>query len=481
MIEPHSSPASEAKRSAALSSAIAAAGITLLKLVTGVLTGSLGMFSEAAHSGIDLIASVVTLLAVRASDRPADETHNFGHGKVENLSAGFEILLMLGSCAWIAYEAAHRLSHPAQLKVAFSVWPFLVLICSIVVDFSRSRALRRAARENHSDALEADAVHFGTDIYAASAVLVGLACSYIGQRFSVPALSYADPIAALVVACIILFVTFRLARVTVDSLTDATPQEVRVQLHRDIVQDLISIPGILSVDRLRVRRSGSSYFVDLTLAIPRNFTFQRAEQLTLSAEQAVKRRLPTADIMTSTVPTATLSESVFDRIRAVAQRANLNIHDVSVQQYDGGLHVELHLEVNETMPLRDAHDIASALEASIRDEVPDVTTLLTHIESEPSTIDRASATPPAAALERNFRAVAREFRDILDVHDIVVTRAHGGAANSLQISCHCTLPDALPMSRVHAVITDFEAAFRHDHPDITRVFIHPEPATDNRR
>jgi cation diffusion facilitator family transporter len=477
---------STAKRATALTSLVAAFGITQLKLLTGLLTGSLGMLSESAHSGIDLIAAAVTLFAIRLSDRPADEDHNYGHGKLETLSASFEILLMLGSCVWIAYEAILRVRHHAHFLLTFSIWPFVVLACSIAVDLTRSRALHRAAVQYRSEALEADALHFGTDIYSASAVFLGLLCTYLGQRLAIPALDFADPIAALIVAAIILRVTFILARRTFDSLTDATPPEVRQQLHRDIVRDLHSIPGILAVERLRVRRSGPDYFVDVTLGLPRNLTFQRAEQLTLAATAAVQSRLPSADVVISTVATATLSESVFDRIRAVASRANLSIHDVSVQQFDdadhnGSLHVEQHLEVPETMPLREAHDIASTLEANIRRELPSVGTILTHIESEPATIDTAAPIPTAVALEKNLRDVAREFHEILDVHNILVTRANGGAAHGLQISCHCTLPDDLPMARVHAVITDFEAAFRHDHPDITRVFIHPEPATDNER
>ena len=478
---------SAAKRQAALSSLVAAGGITLLKLITGVLTGSLGMLSEAAHSGIDLIAAAVTLVAIRASDRPADEDHQYGHGKLESISASVEIVLMLCSCVWIAWEAIHRMTHPEHLALRFSPWPFLVLICSIAVDYARSRALKRAAEEHRSEALAADAVHFGTDIWSASAVLLGLLATFAGQRYGIAALNYADPIAAMIVAVVILWVTWRLTRATIDSLTDATPPEVREQIQRDIMRDLHAIQDVLTVERLRVRRSGPNYFVDLTLGLPRNLTFQRAEQVTSSATQAVQRRLDNADVVVHTIPTATLSESVFDRIRAVAARANLSIHDVTVSQYPSvsnepvRLHVEQHLEVPETMPLREAHDVATSLENSIRREVPQIATLLTHIESEPGTIDTTIPVPTLSSLERSLIAVSHEFPEILDVHAIHVTRAHGGAATGLQISCHCTLPDNLPMSRVHAVITDLEAAFRHDHPDITRVFIHPEPATDNQR
>lgn len=472
---------SVAKRAAALSSVVAALGITLLKLFTGLATGSLGMLSEAAHSAIDLLAAAVTLLAIRISDRPADEEHNYGHGKLESLSAAFEILLMLGSCVWIIRSSILRILHPSHLVLRLSWWPFAVLALSIFVDYTRSRSLSRVARLHNSDALHADALHFGTDIWSSAAVFLGLLATYSGQLFHQPALEYADPIAALLVAAVILRVTLQLAQRTLDSLLDATPAEVRQQTQKDLRTDLNSITGVLGIDRMRVRRSGSDYFVDLTLQLPRNLTFQRAEQIVFAATAAVQNRLPAADVVIHTVPTASLSESVFDRIRAVAARSNLAIHDVSVQNYDGALHVEQHLEVPETMPLRQAHEIATQLENDIRNEVPAIATLLTHIESEPATIAASAQMSASENLENQLRATASHFPEIVDVHEIVVTRGHGGAATSVQINCHCTLPDDLPMSAVHEIITNFESEFRLDHPQVSRVLIHPEPATDNRR
>ena len=470
-----------AKRTAALTSFLAASGITLLKLITGLLTGSLGMLSEAAHSAIDLIASLLTFTSVRFSDRPADAEHAFGHGKVENLSAAVETALMVASCVWIAIEAIERILHPARLELRFSIWPFVVLVLSIVVDSARSIALHRVAKTHRSEALEADAVHFGTDIWSSAAVIVGLLFSFAGQRWNLPAFRYADSIAALVVAGVILTVTWKLARKTLDSLLDATPPEVRDKIQWQILRDLRAIPDVISVQRLRVRRSGSDYFVDLTVSLPRSLSFQQSEQVTAAATEAVQQRLTGADVVVRTVPTATLDESPFDRVRAVAARRNLNIHDVTLQQYHGALHLEQHLEVPESISLRSAHDIATQLEADIRREVPSIATLLTHIESEPATIAHAVPIETAANLEKQLRKTAAEFPEILDVHEIKVTRGHGGAANVIQVNCHCTLPDDLPMSRVHAVITDFEDEFRLEHPQVMRVLIHPEPASDNRR
>jgi cation diffusion facilitator family transporter len=470
-----------AKRTAALTSFLAASGITLLKLITGLLTGSLGMLSEAAHSGIDLIAALLTFTSVRLSDRPADAEHTFGHGKVENLSAAVETALMIVSCAWIGTEAVLRILHPGRMTLRFSIWPFVVLLLSIVVDSARSVALHRVAEAHRSEALEADAVHFGTDIWSSVAVIVGLLFTYGGQRWNQPAMRYADPVAALVVAGIILYVTGKLARKTLDSLLDATPPEVRDQIYGPMMRDLQAIPDVISVQRLRVRRSGSDYFVDLTVGLPRALTFQRSEQVTFAATEVVQKRLPGADVVVKTVPLATSNESQFERVRAVAQRSSLSVHDVTLQQYDGALHLEQHLEVPESMSLRRAHEVATQLEADIRREVPGIATLLTHIEGEPATIAQAVPVETAANLERQLRQTAEQFPEILDIHEITVTRGHGGAANTIQVNCHCTLPDDLPMSRVHAIITDFESEFRVHHPQVTRVLIHPEPASDNRR
>jgi cation diffusion facilitator family transporter len=475
----------DAKRSAALLSVCAAAAITLLKILTGVLTGSLGMLSEAAHSGIDLVASGITLFSVQAADRPADDEHNYGHGKIESLSAFFETGLMLVSSIWIVYAAVSRILHRGhQLELPLTVWPFLVLVLSMLVDYTRSRSLQRVANEQHSDALAADAAHFGTDLWASAAVLLGLCATKVGELLHRSWLELADPIAALVVAGIILAVSWRLAHRTAETLLDATPArdgQTAAQTRRKLIQDLATIPGVLSVDRLRTRRSGSRYFADLTLAMPRNLTFQRAEQITSAATQAIQHILPDADVVVHSVPTATLAESVHDRVRAVAARANLSIHDVAIQQYDNALHLEIHLELEENLPLSAAHEIVTRLEAEIRRDVPAIATILTHIESEPATIEHLEQLErdreQARQLRHILRDVAHNFPEVLDIHDIQIANHH----DRIQVNCHCTMPDALPMSRVHQVITALENAFKLASPDVARLLIHPEPATDNRR
>ncbi|MEO6922522.1 MAG: cation diffusion facilitator family transporter [Bryocella sp.] len=468
---------SAAKRAAALTSLLAAAAISLLQLITGILTGSLGMLSEALHSGIDLIAAGITLLAVRVSDRPPDADHSYGHGKLESLAAGIEVIIMLGSCFFIARAAIQRMMHNTHLDLSWSIWPFLVLLLSMAVDFTRSRNLHRVAQAQRSDALEADAVHFGTDLYSSAAVFLGLLATYLGQRLHIPALEYADPIAALLVSAIILYITWKLAHSVLDSLLDATPAELTEQLHRD----LLSVEGISAVQRIRTRRSGSDTFVDLTLDIPRKLTFQRAEQINAAATAAVQTRIPSADVVIHAVPTAPVNETIFDRVRAIAARSNLTTHDISVQQSDGKLHVEQHLEVPEDMTLQQAHDIASQLEADIHADIPEVSTVLTHIESEAATISQTAQFAANKNLVAQLRRAAEHFPEIADIHEFTVIRGHGGTANTVKINCHVSLPEDLTMSNVHDIITAFESEFRHDHPQVSRVLIHPEPINDNAR
>ena len=464
------------KRETALRSVLAASATTLLKLITGVATGSLGMLSEAAHSGIDLLASTLTLLSLRVADRPADEDHTYGHGRVESLSAFVETLFMLASSVWIIYEAVERLARYRRgepIALSVSPWPVLVLMLSIAVDWTRSQALRRAAEQAHSQALEAEALHFGTDIWSSFAVLLGLVAAYAGQHFGVRGLDLADPVAAFAVAMIILRVTWPLARETVDALLDKTPPETREAMTAAVAR----VPGVISVGRLRMRRSGGSYFADVTVGMARTITFQRSEQLVSAITAALQTVLPATDVVVRTVPVAAKQESVFDRVRAVAAGAGLSIHDVSLQGTEQGLLLEQHLELPAGTLLRDAHETATQLEAEMRREVPDIRSVITHIESEDQTIAHPGRILSDPALLAQLRSTARHWPEVQDVHDLS-GRWHG---DKLELSCHCTLPDTMRMDAVHAVISALEAAFLRERPEVTRVLIHPEPSTDNRR
>lgn len=460
------------KRAVAASSVLAAIGITALKIVVGLTTGSLGILSEAAHSGLDLIAATVTLFSVRVSDKPADADHQYGHGKIENFSAFIETGLLLLTCIAIIYESAKRLFfHHVEIEPTAAA--FLVMFASMAVDYWRSRSLGKIADKYDSEALQADALHFSTDIWSSGVVVVGLGLVLLGRRLSLPWLVNADPVAALFVAGVIIFVSAKLARKTVDALLDAAPRGARGQIMRAVR----NVEGLLEVDRVRIRRAGNRYFADISVGLARNVTFQRSGQVADQVTRAVLNVLPNSDVVVHSIPRAGSAENIFDRIRGVATRANLNVHDVSVQSLDGRLHVEQHLELDERLTLRNAHDRVSLLEEEIRAEIPEISSILTHIESEPATIERGEQIERDTQLEAKLKAVANQFPEILDMHEIAVKRVR----EYVYFSCHCTFPDELPLSRVHDISTALEIRFKQEAPELFRVLIHPEPSTDNRR
>lgn len=286
------------KRSVALTSVLAAVGLAAFKMIVGVTTGSLGILAEAAHSCLDLVAALMTLLAVRISGRPADHTHHYGHGKVENLSALFETVLLLVTCAWIVYEAIHRLvSHQIPLEV--NVWSFLVMGTSMVVDISRSRALYRVAHQFRSQALEADALHFSTDIWSSMVVIIGLICVMVGKR--VPTLSFlhhADAVAAIGVVLIVVYVSGQLIMRTIQALLDVAP----IGLRKKIIMAVEALPGVSNCHDVRMRYSGSQLFVDIHVLIEGNQTLKDAHTLTEEIEQAIQKLVPRADVVVHPEP-----------------------------------------------------------------------------------------------------------------------------------------------------------------------------------
>jgi cation diffusion facilitator family transporter len=289
---PFSEDSLHEKKSAALRSVIAAVALTTFKIVVGFATGSLGILAEAAHSGLDLMAAVMTFLAVRFSGKPADQDHLYGHGKVENLSGLFETLLLLLTCGWIIYEATHRLLfHALDIKV--NVWSFAVMATSIGVDISRSRVLYRAAKKYNSQALEADALHFSTDIWSSAVVILGLFCVKLSEW--VPGwsiLRQADSIAAILVGLIVVYVSVQLGIRTVQALLDVAPSG----LEKEIKSAVEVVPGVADCHKVRVRYSGPQLFVDIHVLVDGNKTLEEAHDLTEEIERVIQRVVPNADV-----------------------------------------------------------------------------------------------------------------------------------------------------------------------------------------
>lgn len=285
-----STQATKEKKSIALTSVAAAIFLTGFKLVIGLLTGSLGILSEALHSALDLVAAIITFFAVKFADVPPDEGHNYGHGKIENYSALIETLLLVITCIWIIYEGIRRLvTHEVHIEV--TVWSFIVIVSSIVIDFSRSRALYRVAKKHDSQALEADALHFSTDIWSSSVVLIGL----IGVTFN---FDYADPIAALIVAIIVLTVCYRLGKKSFDALIDRAPKG----LHERVEDIVKNIPEVKQFHDIKVRESGPYKFVDLNIHVDKNMTIDQAHEISHMVEEAISSKIKNVKVMVHTEP-----------------------------------------------------------------------------------------------------------------------------------------------------------------------------------
>lgn len=477
--------AARAKRAAALTSVFAGAGLTAAKVLIGVLTGSLGILAEAAHSGLDLVAALMTLLAVRLSDRPADASHPYGHGKVENLSAFLEAGLLLLTAIWVGYEALSRLvSHAVHVDA--SGWAFLVMGASIVTDIGRSRALRRAGREHHSQALEADALHFSTDIWSSAVVLAGLAAVRIGDRtgWSGP-WEQADAIAALGVCVVVAFVGARLVKGTIDALLDRAPEALAAQ----IADAARTVPEVVTCGRPRLRRVGNKLFADLVVQIPRTVSFNGAHATTEAVERAVKGALPETemDLVLHMEPVAAPDERADDTIRYLAREAGLRVHDVRVTQVGAWLEADLHVEVDPALSLAGSHAQAERLEHTAQAAVPRLRSLNTHLEVlAPPVERRIDVTGRRADEVARVRTVADGLVNAGATHEVRIYESldqpggadghYGGAlARDHDLVLHVSFPGDLAMPEVHERSEQIERALRATLPDLSHVLIHAEP------
>jgi cation diffusion facilitator family transporter len=461
------------KKRAALLSVGSAVLLVSLKAFLVIRTGSLGVLSEALHSGLDLLAAVITFLSVRVSDEPADERHPYGHGKFENFSAFVETALLLLTALYIIYEAFDRLFfHSVHIQP--SVTAILVLLVALAIDITRARALKHVAQKYSSDALEADALHFSTDVWSTIVVISGIGLVWAGETWNLPWLAYADALAGLAVAAIILWVGSQLGKRTLDALLDVAPKG----LQQEIAMAVGRMDGVLDVDRVRVRRAGNRHFVDATVSVARTASLEQVHALSDAIEKRIGEIVP-SDVMVHAEPRAPQGEHLFEAIRAVAQRMGLAIHDVTALQHAGQLFIELHLEVDENLSLRDAHRQATELEEGIRKLRDGSTDVNIHIEP----LGRHIATPDAGAgemkqlsraIEDFLNTLPSEFDELVNCHDVRVRQVE----HHILASCHCTMRGALPITQVHDVTAALEDRVKEKFPQIYRVTIHPEPVEE---
>ncbi|MBN1937985.1 MAG: cation diffusion facilitator family transporter [Candidatus Aminicenantes bacterium] len=470
-VSPASTAPSEAareKNSAAAGSVIAAVFLTGLKIAVGLATGSLGILAEAAHSALDLVAAVMTLIAVRVAGKPADRTHTYGHGKVENLSALLETALLLVTCVWIVFEAGRRLFFH-EVEVEASIWAFLVMAVSIVIDISRSRVLSRAAKKHHSQALEADALHFSTDVWSSSVVILGLVLVWLADIVKLPWLVKADAVAALGVSAIVVVVSLRLGKKTITDLLDGVPADLREEVVR-----AAHVPGVIEVDRVRIRRSGPEIFVDAVLFVSRHAAFAHAHEISNEAQAAIRRALdlPLADVIIHVAPSREETRDLIEDIREIAARMDMAAHEIRLYEAGGRPALDLHLEIRDAATVAAAHARATAFEDAVHTAVPGLDRIFTHLEPVNG---EASLVPIAAdeesAIRRRIAELSVAMGVVCEPHHIVVEETAG----EICVSFHCSLAPETPLGEAHKFSERFETELRHHLPRIGRVLIHIEP------
>ena len=455
------------KRWTALTSVLAIVFLALIKLIIGILTGSLGILAEAAHSLLDLVAAVVTFFAVKISGRPADHSHTYGHGKVENLSALFEALLLMGTCVGIFYEAISRLFFK-QVDVEVTIWSFLVMGISIVINMNRARELNRVAKKYHSQALEAEALDFMNDVWSSSVVFCSLGLITIAKNLNIHWLAKTDSIAGMVVAGIVIFSVLKLARRAVGELLDEVPENLQADITK-----VATLPGVEQVRQVQVRRSGAQYFVDLTLAIRRSESSEQAHQVASQVEKAIQGLLPAASVQIHVEPIKAEDEQLTDLLRTLANRFGFGVHHIRLSEVYRKKILTIHLDIAEETQLEEAHTRATALERAIYEAYPGIEQVWTHIE--PVQRQQSSLT------EELFYHDEKDESFILDlpqeigvackIHEIVMMKE----GSHLNISFHCLLQGDTTVYEAHELTEKMETFLRSKLANLENIMIHIEP------
>ncbi|MGL4975075.1 MAG: cation diffusion facilitator family transporter [Bosea sp. (in: a-proteobacteria)] len=450
------------KQRAALVSVLASVVLTLGKAVAAVLSGSLALLSEALHGLIDIGATLATWFAVRAADKPADDEHHYGHGKVESLAALAETALLFALAGAVAWEACSRLWMGSSHDVSVTPLVIGVLLFSIMIDATRWRALSVVAKETGSEALAADALHFSSDLVSTSLALIGLIAVKLGYP-------QGDLLAAIGVSLFIVIAGFRLARRTVDTLLDTAPAGLSDRLR----EAATAVPGVVAIDWLRLRPSGGRVHGELGVRVSRTLPLERVVAIKERLARAITEVAPDAEITLTANPIQVDDETVLERVMLIALKLRIPVHHVTAHQVGERLCIGLDMEVDALMPLGRAHDLATRLEAAIRDEFGAETEVETHIEPmEISALDGQDA--PPETIEAIAAALADEAaRDgmVREVHNVRVRET----PNGLVVNYHCRMDADLDVSTMHDAVDRVERAIRLSRRDVCRVVGHAEP------
>ena len=444
---------------------IASGTLAVLKLLVGSLSGSLGLLAEAAHSLLDLLSTVITYIVVRVAAVPPDSNHPYGHERAEHLGALAGMTLLAGTGILILYHAFDTIFfRPAA--PAITIWPFLVLLVSVVVDLLRARALRKAARNLGSHALASDAEHFTNDMLGALAVLLGLGVVALDRFAPMPGwlVGRADAIAALLVAFIAFRSVWTLGSEAVKALMDDVPAELTERLKKRVE----SLEGVVrGTVNVRTRFVGHRPYVEVKLGTPRGTSLELAHQLTESVEKELSVELGDAEAIVHVEPTATPNEPRAAIVRAIADRLCLRVHNLNIYLVGRETHVELDLELPDTLSLADAHRHSENLESAIARELPGKVHVTIHLEPRSDDPRPAVHHPPSTQRVQEVLTKLPEAQNV-KLQDVLVTD------DGLVVTLEKGFPGTTPLFETHALMADLERALRMSVPDVVRVHINPE-------
>jgi cation diffusion facilitator family transporter len=462
------SPQQREKNRVTVVSLVAAVLLTSAKLVVGLLTGSLGLLAEAAHSALDTVASGITFFSVRVAGRPADENHPYGHARVENLSAVTQGVLLIGTAAWISYEAVRRMFF-ASVEVEPTVWAFAVMGASILVDLWRSRMLSRAARRYDSRALEADALNFRADMFSSVVVIAGLALVVLGERLGdTPFLLRADAAAALVVGVFIFVKSGALAARSVNVLLDRAP----VGLQERISRRARSVPGVVGVPEVRLRESGDRKFADIVIPVSRAASAAEGHEISERVERAVREEDASIESVVHVEPVPTEAETMAEAVRAAALGMGFRTHHERVRRFGESFEASLHVEVDAGLTLGEAHDRARELGDALRVQEPRLSRVSTHIEvAEPDEGEWREPDPGHGELEEEIRRAVSEADAGARCHEVRLYHSEHG----LDAILHCDFPGSTNIGKVHACTERIERGLHARFPSLGQIVIHAEP------
>ena len=461
----------------AITSIVASAVLTIIKLVVGASTNSLGILSEAMHSGLDVIAALMTFYAIRMAIRPPDLRYTYGYAKYESLTSLTEIILLFAVAGWVFYEGVERIFfktvHPEITWISIGI-----MFVSIGIDFGRSRALNKIAKKYGSQALEADALHFKADMLTSSIVVVGLLAVLV---LNIP---NADAYAAIIVAGMIIYTSLGLGRRTLDVLLDKAPKGIYAQ----VVESVTGLEGVNKAHDIRVRQVGSEIFVDMRIEVPRTHTHSKAHEVATTVEERVRRVVPNADVMVHVDAIKGADETIMDRVRLVAAETDgiKNVHStylsntMSLEKVadskKGSLHLYLDVQMDGNLDLKKAHDIIDKFEKNAKDKIPEIGNITTHIETEVNEnvligtekiIDKSHA--------EKIRNLALSVQDVTECKDIGSIIVNDEMHITMTIKITPRENNIITVEDAHRIATSVQNLIMSQ-IGASRVIVHTEPS-----